>query len=155
MEFSGSLRRVLLGPDRQPPPAPSRRWPRIRLYGVPLGLFALIGLTLANGSYLLENRPLHESAAAILAIWATLPLVVAVRRPLLAWRLAYPLLFLGTLSAAPDESWPWSPVQIVGFLLVLGALVWREESAVIAWVTALNVVPVYVLAPRANAWGAV
>jgi signal transduction histidine kinase len=44
-------------------------------------------------------------------------------------------------------------VQILGFLAVLAALAWREESAVLAWVTALNVVPVFVAAPRANAWG--
>ena len=154
MELSGPLRRVVLGPDRRPPPARSPRWAKIRLYGVPLGLLALIGLTIANGTYLLESRDLSQLMATLLAVWAVLPAVLAVRQPLLAWRLSYPLLFLGTLGAAPSESWPWSPVQILGFLLVLAALVGREESAVIAWVTALNIVPVFLFAPRANAWGA-
>jgi signal transduction histidine kinase len=154
MEVTGPLRRVVLGPDRRPPPARSPRWARFRPYGVPLGLLALIGLTVANGTYLLENRELSQLIAMLLAVWAVLPVVVAVRQPLLAWRLAYPLLFLGTLGAVPSESWPWSPVQILGFLLVLAALAAREESAVIAWVTALNLVPVFLFAPRANAWGA-
>jgi len=154
MEFAGPLRRVLLGPDRRPPPARSPRWAKIRLYGVPLGVVALIGLTIANGTYLLENRDLSQLMATLLAVWAVVPVVIAVRQPLLAWRLAYPLLFLGTLRAVPGESWPWSPVQILGFLVVLAALAGREESAVIAWVTALTIVPVFLFAPRANAWGA-
>ncbi len=154
MEVAEALRRVLLGPDRRPP-AGSSRWPRIRLYGVPLGVLALLGLAAANAGYLLENRELGRLVAGVLAAWAVLPVVVAAHRPLLAWRLAYPLLFLGTLGAVPSEPWPWSPVQILGFLLVLAALVRREEPAVIAWVTGLNVVPVFLFAPRANAWGVV
>jgi signal transduction histidine kinase len=155
MELAGSLRRVLIGPDRRPPATRSPRWAKIQLYGVPPALLALIGLALANVSYLRENRALDQLVVGILGIWAVLPMAVAVRRPLLAWRLAYPLLFLGTYAADPREAWPWSPVQILGFLFVLGALVGREEPAVIAWVTALNVVPVFLFAPRANAWGAV
>src|SRR5688572_2535773 len=143
MEFAGPLRRVLLGPDRRPVPARSPRWSRFRVYAVPLGLLALTGLVVANGTYLLENRSLGRPMATLLAVWAVVPIAVAVRRPLLAWRLAYPLLFLGTLAADPDESWPWSPVQILGFLAVFGAVVVREDSAVNAWVTALTVVPVF------------
>ncbi|GAA3344905.1 sensor histidine kinase [Amorphoplanes nipponensis] len=154
MEFAGPLRRVLLGPDRRPAPARSPRWARFQVYGVPLGLLALVGLTIGNMTYLLDNRPLHPTVAALLAGWAVAPVVVAVRRPLLAWRLSYPLLFLGVYAADPGEAWPWSPVQILGFLLVLGALVWRETPAVVAWVTVLSVVPVLLFAPRANAVGA-
>ena len=155
MELTGPLRRVLTGPDRPPAPVRSPRWSRFRVYAVPLGLLVLTGLIVGNGTYLLENRSIGRPVATLLAVWAVVPVAVAVRRPLLAWRLAYPLLFLGTLAADPRESWPWSPVQILGFLAVFGALVVREESAVIAWVTALTVVPVLVFAPRANAWGAV
>jgi signal transduction histidine kinase len=154
MELTGPLRRVLTGPDRPPAPDRSPRWSRFRVYAVPLGLLVLTGSIVANGTYLLENRSIGRPLATLLAVWAVVPVAVAVRRPLLAWRLAYPLLFLGTLAADPRESWPWSPVQIFGFLVVFGALVVREESAVIAWVTALTVVPVFVFAPRANAWGA-
>jgi signal transduction histidine kinase len=154
MEFAGPLRRVLLGPDLRPPAPRSRRWARLRPWGVPLGVLILLGLALANATYLLDNREIRRVVAIALTAWVVLPMMVSLRRPLLAWRLAYPLLFLGVLGVGPRESWPWSPVHIFGFLFVLGALVWREEPAVIAWVTALNVVPVFVFAPRANAWGA-
>src|SRR4051812_41351396 len=155
MELTGTLRRVLLGPDRRPPPARSRRWARIRPYAIPLGVIALVGLIGANATYLLQNRQLSQIVATVLAAWAVLPVVVAVRRPLLAWRLAYPLLFLGVLGASPTEPWPWSPVQILGFLLVLAQLVRSEEPGVIAWVTALNIVPMFLFVPRANVWGVV
>jgi signal transduction histidine kinase len=152
MQLAQPLRRVLLGPDRRQPPARSRRWARIQVYGVPLGLLALAGLAAANGSYLLENRAMNQGVAGVLSAWSVLPVVIAVRRPLLAWRLTYPLLFLGVLGAGPREPWPWSPVQILGFLLVLVMLSWREEPAVFAWVTALNMVPLFLFAPRTNAW---
>ncbi|MGW4945905.1 histidine kinase [Actinoplanes sp. NPDC004185] len=155
MELTGPLRRVLLGPDRRQPPARTPRRPWIRLYGVPVALLALVGLAVVNATYLLDHRDLHRFVAGALALWAVLPVVVAVRRPLLAWRLAYPLLFLGILGATPQEPWPWSPVQIFGFLFVLAALVRHEESAVIALVTALTLVPVVAFAPRDNVWSVV
>ena len=155
MEFAGPPRRVLLGPDRPRPPARSRRWATIWVYAAPLGLLALAGLALANASYLVENREMGHVLAGALSAWTVLPVALAVHRPLLAWRLAYPLLFLGAFSAASTrESWPWSPVQIFSFLAVLSVLARREESAVLAWVTGLTMVPLFVFAPRANAWGA-
>jgi signal transduction histidine kinase len=153
MELAGPARRVLLGPDRPRPPARSSRWVRIRLYATPPAVLALIGLALANASYLMENREQGRLVAGLLSAWAVLPVPVAVSRPLLAWRLSYPLLFLGVLGAGAREAWPWPPVQILSFLVVLCLLVPRQESAVIAWVTALNLVPVLVFAPPANAWG--
>lgn len=153
MGVVGTLRRVAIGPDRPPPPARSRRWATILLYGVPLGLLALIGLGLANAAYLLENREMNQAVAGPFSVGSVLPVAVAVRRPLLAWRIAYPMLFLGVIDATGREPWPWSAVQILGFLFVLVVLALREESAVIAWATALSLVPVFVFAPRANAWG--
>jgi signal transduction histidine kinase len=150
----GTLRRVAIGPDRRPPPARPRRWATILLYGMPLGLLALVGLGMANAAYLLENREMNQAVAGLLSAWSVLPVAVAVRRPLLAWRIAYPMLFLGVIGATGREPWPWSPVQILGFLFVLVVLALREESGAVAWVTALSVAPVFVFAPRANAWGA-
>ena len=148
-----SLRRVLLGPDRRRPPVRSRRWAAVQAYAVPLGLLALLGLAFADAAYLMDSRGTGRVLAAVLAAWTVLPVVVAAFRPLLAWRLAYPLLFLGTLGAARTEPWPWSPVQILCALIVLIAVTGCEEPAVIAWTTALTVVPVFVFAPWSNAWG--
>ncbi|MEU7902579.1 sensor histidine kinase [Actinoplanes sp. NPDC049118] len=153
MDVVGPLRRVLTGPDHRPAPVRSRHWATIRLYGAPLGLLALFGLAVANAQYWLENRPISVLVAGLISAWSVLPVAVAFRRPLLAWRIAYPLLFVGALGASAREPWPWSTVQILGFLFVFAALALREEPGVIAVVTALNIVPVFVYAPRANAWG--
>jgi len=83
-----------------------------------------------------------------------LPVVLTLRRPVLAWRLAFVMLFLGSLSAPPAGSWPWNTVQIIGFLLVLGRLAVLEDSSLTVWATALSLVPVFVYTPQANAWGA-
>jgi signal transduction histidine kinase len=149
----GPPRRLVSGPDRQRPPA-SARQARFQTYAVPLALLALTGLAIIASGYLTANRPLGEFVAGVLAFGSVLPVVIAFRRPLLAWRVAYPMLFLGVFHAQPDEPWPWNPVQIMGFLIVLGALAAAEEIGVTAWATALSIVPVYLFAPRANAWGA-
>jgi signal transduction histidine kinase len=146
----GPLRRVLLGPDARLPAPRSRR---LRAYGVPVGLFALIGLGLANMAYLEDNRGLASVWSVLLSAGAMVPVAVAVRRPLVAWRLAYPLLYLGTVHAKPSESWPWSPVQIVAFLVVLALVAVAEDGAVSFWVAARSVVPPFVYADRANAFG--
>ncbi|GID94727.1 sensor histidine kinase [Amorphoplanes digitatis] len=153
MDVVGPLRRVLAGPDHRPPATASRRWARTRSYGAPLAVLALLGLGLANAQYWLDNRPMNGLVAGLLSAWSVLPVVVAVRRPLLAWRIAYPLLFLGTVGANAREPWPWTTVQILGFLFVFATLALREDSGVIGIVTALNIVPVFLFAPRANAWG--
>ncbi|MET8149010.1 sensor histidine kinase [Actinoplanes sp. NPDC049668] len=153
MDVVGPLRRVLAGPDHPPTAAPTPRKSMIRSYLVPLGLLALLGLGWANAQYWLDNRPVSGLVAGLLSAWSVLPVVVAFRRPLLAWRIAYPLLFLGTLGTTAKEPWPWSTVQILGFLFVFAALAVREDPGVIGIVTALNIVPVFVFAPRANAWG--
>jgi signal transduction histidine kinase len=153
MEVVGALRRVVSGPDRPPAPVLSRRLTKIQVYAVPLGLLALLGAGLANGQYLLENRSTGQFIAVVLSVWAVLPVLLAFRRPLLAWRISYPLLFVGALGKGPREAWPWTTVQIIGFLIVLILLVRREEPGVVAWVTALNIVPLFLLAPWTNAWG--
>jgi signal transduction histidine kinase len=153
MEFAGPVRRVLLGPDRPRPPArwSHRSW--IRGWATPAGLLALVGLILGNATYLIDTRGQSGLVATLLSAWAVLPILVALRRPLLAWRLVYPLTFVGVIGAGPRESWPWPPVQIVAFLAVLCLLAFWEETAVIAWVTALNIVPVFLFSPWATAWG--
>lgn len=153
MEILGPLRRLVAGPDRRPPPAPSRRAHSIRLYGVPLGLLALVGIGFADAQYQLENRNVPDLVAGGIALLILFPVVLtAAGRPLVAWRVAYPALFLGALSGL-GEAWPWSPVQIFAFLAVFAGLTFRADSGVIAWATALTIVPVFVFAHRGNAWG--
>ncbi|GIM96927.1 two-component sensor histidine kinase [Paractinoplanes toevensis] len=147
---TGPLRR-LVWLQEVPRPTPRRRfW----AYALPLGLLALIGLGFAAAEYLEDNRELPGVVIGIMAVGSVLPVVVTVRLPIWAWRLAYPMMFLGVINADPKESWPWNVVQILGFLLVLGRLAVTQSSALTAWATALSLVPVFLFAKDANAWGA-
>ncbi|GAA0560274.1 histidine kinase [Paractinoplanes ferrugineus] len=147
---TGPLRTLVLRPE-VPRPAPRRR---LLGYALPLGLLALIGLGFAAAAYLADNRNLPVVVNALLGAGSVLPVAVCVRSPLWAWRLAYPMMFLGAMNAGPREAWPWNTVQILGFLVVLGRLAVTQWSGVTTWATALSLVPVFLLAAHANAWGA-
>ncbi|MCM4081447.1 sensor histidine kinase [Paractinoplanes hotanensis] len=147
---TGPLRRLFWSRET---PRPALR-ARIRIYLMPLGLVALIGLGLGTGTYLAENRELDPIWVAVISAGSVLPVIITLRRPVLAWRLAFLMLFLGSLQSGLEESWPWNPVQILGFLLILGRLAVVEDAALTIWATAFSLVPAFVYAPYANAWGA-
>ena len=123
------LRTLVAGPDRRV--SIGHGW--FYRYGVPLGLLALLGLGAANFEDLAANRHLNPLVNLLLTAGAVVPVAVAVRRPLLAYRIAYPFLFLGTIMARASDAWPWSPVQILGFLAVLVGVAVTEPSAVTFW----------------------
>jgi signal transduction histidine kinase len=148
-EAVGPLRRLVLGPSRV---LPVPRW-RFLWFGIPLAILALIGLSAANVEYLQDNRSISGWLTALLSAGAVLPVAIAVRRPVVAWRVAYPMLFLGTVYAGADESWPWTPVQIVCFLIVMLLLAAVEESAVTAWAVAFTIVVPFLYTDQANAFG--
>jgi signal transduction histidine kinase len=159
METSGpAIAREAVGPLRRLFLGPSRRLPRGRSvffrYAAPLGILALIGLGLANNQYLQDNREISGAISGLLSVGAVLPVAIAVRRPLVAWRFAFPLLLVGPINAQARESWPWPPVQIIGFLVVLFLVALTEDSGVTAWATGFSIVPPFLFADRANALGA-
>jgi signal transduction histidine kinase len=148
----GPLRRLLIGQEVPRPAARGRFMP----YAIPIALFALIGLGAAAGEYLLANRhSLVPVAVVALAIGTVLPAAAAYTRPVLAWRLAFLMMFLGTINHGPHEPWPWNPVQIFVFLFVLGRLAAvSRESGQTFWAGAFSVGTVFLYAPAGNAWGA-
>ncbi|MFI5894755.1 sensor histidine kinase [Actinoplanes sp. NPDC051513] len=147
---TGPLRR-LLWQREVPRPAPRRRfW----VYVAPLGLLALIGLGFVAAEYIEDNRVLPQIVIGIIGAGTVLPVAVCPRWPVLAWRIAYPFMFLGVINADPKESWPWNTVQILVVLLVLGRLAVTQDSAVTVWATTFSLVPVFLYAKDANAWGA-
>lgn len=148
------LRRLLFGTDYPPAGPPWRWWARVRSFAVPLLLFALAGLSAAAGEYLADNRSHAGSVTLALAVAGTAPAALAPYRPLLAWRLGLLALFLGTAGFTAAESWPWNPVQILAFLLVLFLVAVRADPGVSAWGFLLSLLPVWMYVPnRANAWG--
>ncbi len=134
-------------------PRPTLR-SRLSSYLVPLGLVALVGLGFSAGEYIDGNRVLPTVVVVIIAIGSVLPVAVAYRWPVLAWRIAYPLMFLGVINVDPTEAWPWNTVQILGFLVVLGRLAVTQEPAVTVWATTVSLIPVFLFAKDANGWGA-
>ncbi|WP_433377989.1 sensor histidine kinase [Actinoplanes sp. CA-142083] len=147
---TGPLHR-LLWQREAPRPTPRRR---LWLYAAPLGLLALIGLGFAAGEYVEDNRVLPRVVIIIMGAWTVLPVAVCVRWPVLAWRITYPFMFVGVINADPKESWPWNTVQILAVLLVLGRVAVTQDSAVTVWATTFSLVPVFLYAKDANAWGA-
>src|SRR5918912_3094183 len=153
-DVAAPLRRLLWGPERPRPPARRRRWARIRQYGLPVALLALIGLAFAAGEYVQDTRGQGRLVAVLIGIGSVLPVALTPFAPLTAFRIALVMLFVGVLGARASETWPWNPVQIIGFLVVLFRLAVTEQSGVTVWATALSLVPVFLFARGPNAWGA-
>jgi signal transduction histidine kinase len=150
------LRRALVGPDHRPAARPpSRRRTVSRWYTVPVALLALTGLGFAAAEYLQNERDMSTIVAALLAVTTVLPVALAPRFPLLAWRIGYVALFLGVLGAHRNEPWPWNPVQLGAYLFVLVTVAVREESGVTGWVAVLSLIPVFAFVADENAYGVV
>jgi signal transduction histidine kinase len=147
---TGPLRRLLVRRETPRPQFRRQFW----LYLAPIGLLALISLGAAAAAYLLDNRILPGIVVGILAIGTVLPVAIAVRWPVWAWRVAFVMMFLGVIDVNPKEPWPWNPVQIFGFLFVLGRLAVTQRSMVTLWATVFSLGPIFLFAKPANAWGA-
>ena len=150
-----ALRRLLIGRDYRPPPerrAP-RLWERWRPVAIPLLLFATVGLSFAAARYLEDTREMAYATSLLVGFFTVLPVLLAYHRPLTAWRLGFVGLFLGVINVAPTESWPWNPVQIFAFLLILGALALFAGTGVVAWAALITLIPVFLYVEQANAFG--
>ena len=76
------------------------------------------------------------------AVAVVVPLGLAVRYPLLAWRMGWlGLLLVPLLGASWWGGLPWDPVQILVLLVVLCAAGTRHNRAVLGWLWALTLVP--------------
>ncbi|WP_051830528.1 sensor histidine kinase [Streptomyces violens] len=79
---------------------------------------------------------MNSGLAGALGVAQTLPLLLAVSRPLQAWGVIYAAdlaaaLALATVPAAPGTIWPWPPPTIVGYLALSLALGLRERRRVL------------------------
>ena len=149
---AGPLRLLVWAPD--PPPPPRRpRWIRFRPYAIPLGLLALAGLAFAAAAYLQSTRGTAYPLALLIGAGSVLPVALAFRWPLLAWRIALVMEVIGVVGRRPSEAWPWNPVQVIALLVVLAMVGFTQRSAVAWLATAASLAPIFVFAGRTNPWG--
>ncbi|GGM61365.1 histidine kinase [Dactylosporangium sucinum] len=127
------LRAFLVGPD----PAVH---PRTRL-GRSLPLIAAVAAVLSgllSYEYLRGNGGGSGFYRAVVSILTAAPLALLPTRPLLAWRFAWVVaLWTGlTLDLRDGTPWPWQPVQILLFPLILAVVAIRHPRGVLVWVGA-------------------
>ncbi|WP_414169321.1 sensor histidine kinase [Streptoverticillium reticulum] len=115
-----------------------RRTVRLLPYAVAWLFVAVLLPTTAQ--VLPKNYGMDASLAFVLAVLQTAPLLIAVRRPLLAWTVAFVADVAGTLvllaaPPAPKEPWPWPPMETIGMLVLTFALGLREKgrTLIAAW----------------------
>jgi signal transduction histidine kinase len=99
-------------------------------------LAGLLDRSLASALYA------HQGLWVLLAVMVVAPLLLAIRHPLLGWRIGWLGLLLTPLFYA---GWwgrlPWDPVQVLVVLVLLCAAGIRHERAVLCWLWALTLVP--------------
>ncbi|KWT57446.1 histidine kinase [Streptomyces albus subsp. albus] len=106
------------------------RWLRLLPYVV---VFAfMVSLLPTTVNVLMNDYGLSGGPAGTLAIAQTVPLLLAVARPLQAWWVIFTAdvaggIVLGFLPSTDDHVWPWPPTVIVGYLVLMLALSLRER----------------------------
>ncbi|WP_329068596.1 sensor histidine kinase [Streptomyces sp. NBC_01429] len=107
-----------------------RRWQRLAPYVVTLG-FAVVLLPV-TASVLSQVYRLGGGWAGALAITQAAPLVLAVTRPLQAWWIIFASDVIGgvllqSADTIAGRPWPWTPMVIVGYLVLMICLGLRES----------------------------
>ncbi|MEV8396806.1 sensor histidine kinase [Streptomyces niveus] len=108
----------------------AKRWQRLIPYVVALGFAAALLPT--TTTVLVQDYQLAGGWSGALATAQAAPLLLAVTRPLQAWWIVFAADILGAvllLTSAGDldgRSWPWTPMVIVGYLMLMVCLGLRE-----------------------------
>ncbi|MEU0990805.1 sensor histidine kinase [Streptomyces sp. NPDC005953] len=121
----------LLGTARRP-------WLRALPYVVAFaGVAALLPVTI---NVLTNGYGLNGALAGALATAQTAPLLLAVTRPLKAWWIIYTADVLGAVALMGADrteglAWPWTPMVVVGYLLLMAFVGLREprRTLVAVW----------------------
>lgn len=106
-----------------------KRWLRVLPYVVVFGFVAT--LLPVTATVLTQDYRVGGALAGALATAQTAPLLLAVTRPLQAWWIVLAADVVGAfalLGAAgtPGRSWPWTPMIVVGYLVLMVCLGLRE-----------------------------
>lgn len=113
----------------QAPAEPPRTllWPAdsTTVRAISMGVSVAIGTGLTGGSIALHIHVLHlgPNAGWPLGVVQCLPLIIAARHPLVAWRIAAIGLLAGVLvTAGRDEFWPWPVTSFLAVVVMLFAV---------------------------------
>ncbi|MEV5592285.1 sensor histidine kinase [Streptomyces sp. NPDC052496] len=106
------------------------RWLRLLPYVVAFTF--MVSLLPSSVNVLVNDYGLGGGPAGALATAQTVPLMLAVTRPLQAWWVIFAAdivgaVFLATVPAGEHRIWPWPPVVIIGYLVLMLALSLRER----------------------------
>ena len=141
-----------------PAPAPAWRWrsPQERLAAYAALAVATLALCLVNagevhgvaglrqllpGSTTASQLP-PSLGQRVLALAAVLPLPLAARYPMLAWRIGWlELLLFPLVAAAWWGGWPWGPPQLVALLGALCLAGIRQQRPALWCMWALTLIP--------------
>lgn len=97
-----------------------------------------------------ENYGMSAAPAGLLGVAQTLPLLIAVVRPLAAWWVIFSadVLCAVLLAASPQtQPWPWPPTALMGYLALMVALSQRESRRTLGSVWAATGVVGLLLEP--------
>ncbi|GAA2088057.1 histidine kinase [Streptomyces albiaxialis] len=135
-------------PYRPPLSGASSRKVRLLPYVLAFGFTAV--LLPVTTQVLMHDYRLAGGIAGALGVAQAAPLLLAVTRPLLAWWIVFVADVAGALAllGAPglaERSWPWTPMVIVGYLVLCLALALRESRRTLAAVWLVTVVASLVL----------
>ncbi|SCK40500.1 sensor histidine kinase [Streptomyces sp. WMMB 322] len=128
--------------DTRPPGPESRRRGRRWAYVLVLGLVAV--LIPVTSDVLSQEHALPGPVAVSLALTQSGPLLLAVTRPLQAWWIVIVADTVGALlllfTSPVENSWPWPPAQIIGYLALCLALSLRERRRTLIAVWSVTLV---------------
>ncbi|MET9018956.1 histidine kinase [Actinopolymorpha sp. NPDC004070] len=108
-----------------------------------LGAFTLAAVLGASGAVFTSTNYRVGAPGAVgvlIALWQVVPLLIAVRRPLVAWCVYAPTLVVAPLLVTPvdpSEPWPLLPPALIAYLVIQILLAWRRPLYVAAAAWAL------------------
>ena len=140
-----ALIQVLAGPD----PAPAWRWRSRQERRSACAALAAVSLALCFISVTNVHQVASGGAEPPVSAWqvmialvAVLPLPLAARYPMPAWRAGWLLLLLTPLlPAAWWGGWPWGPAQVLALLGAFCLAAIRQRRMALWWMWALTLIP--------------
>ena len=130
-------------------PAPAWRWRsqaerRAAYAAVAVATLALcwVNMTHVHPVAVPDVQPTSSPWQLLVALVVVLPLPLAARYPMLAWRAGWlGLLLTPLLSAGWWGGWPWGPPQIVALLAAFCLAGVRQQRPALWWMWALSLLP--------------